>query len=141
MVKYRAASAPVFFPLFEGLPSTGVFITVLFFFNYALLITSRAANFLMTLNRFTVMQLSAQMYNKVGKLVYVVSTMIASLKLWKYLLPVSVIAMCIVAAGLNVTILTAGARLIPPTAERNTYNFDPHDAAVEVRYDVLCAIT
>lgn len=65
MVKYRAATAPLFFPLFDHLPFEGWGLTLLFFFNYALLITSRSANFLLTLNRFTVMQFSVHVYNKV----------------------------------------------------------------------------
>lgn len=74
MIKYRAASAPVLFPLFEAFPVTGPVVSILFFFNYALLITSRASNFLMTLNRFTVMQLSARLYERVRIMVFIKST-------------------------------------------------------------------
>ncbi|KAH7697801.1 hypothetical protein AAVH_35113, partial [Aphelenchoides avenae] len=80
MIKYRFAMAPIFFPVIapvfahlpceyhrsEVLPSApaelrcaGWTVDIIFFLNYALLITSRSSNFLMTLNRFTVMQMPA----------------------------------------------------------------------------------
>ncbi|KAI1700646.1 srg family chemoreceptor domain-containing protein [Ditylenchus destructor] len=117
MVKYRGGRAPLFFPVFESWPTEHWALTVLFFFNYALLITSRTSNFLLTLNRFTVMQLSAHMYEKV----------------WRYLLPISVVVMCIVAAVLNMPILLYGSFINPPTEEAYFFEFRPHDVGVEYR--------
>ncbi|KAI1695539.1 srg family chemoreceptor domain-containing protein [Ditylenchus destructor] len=117
MVKYRGGRAPLFFHVFDSWPTEHWALTLLFFFNYALLITSRTSNFLLTLNRFTVMQLSAHMYEKV----------------WRYLLPISVVVMCIVAGVLNMPILLHGSYINPPTEEAYFFEFRPHDVAVEYR--------
>ncbi|KAI1730897.1 srg family chemoreceptor domain-containing protein [Ditylenchus destructor] len=117
MVKYRAATAPLFFPLFDHLPFEGWGLTVLFFFNYALLITSRSANFLLTLNRFTVIQFSTHVYNKI----------------WRYLLPLSVILMCAIAGLLNISILLTGCYVKRPNETQYLFYFEPYDPGVEYR--------
>ncbi|KAI1698656.1 srg family chemoreceptor domain-containing protein [Ditylenchus destructor] len=63
------------------------------------------------------MQLSAHMYEKV----------------WRYLLPISVVVMYVTAAVLNMPILLHGSYINPPTEEAYFFDFLPHDVGVEYR--------
>ncbi|KAI1714148.1 srg family chemoreceptor domain-containing protein [Ditylenchus destructor] len=53
--------------------------------------------------------------------------------IWRYLLPISVVVMCIVAAVLNMPILLYGSYINPPTNETYFFEFSPHDCGVEYR--------
>ncbi|KAI1696765.1 srg family chemoreceptor domain-containing protein [Ditylenchus destructor] len=117
MWKYRAAIAPIFFPFFVNLPSESWSITLLFFLNYTLPITSRTLDFLLTLNRFTVMHLSGHVYEKI----------------WRYLIPISVILICVVASGMNMSILLNGCYMSWPSEAQYLFHFDPYDRRVEYR--------
>ncbi|KAI1714150.1 srg family chemoreceptor domain-containing protein [Ditylenchus destructor] len=63
------------------------------------------------------MQLSKYMYEKV----------------WRYLLPISVVVMCIAAAVLNMPILLHGSYIHPPTEETHFFEFSARDVGVEYR--------
>ncbi|KAH7716642.1 hypothetical protein AAVH_15925 [Aphelenchoides avenae] len=93
-LKYRAAAAPVFFPLYSLVPWVSFQTKFIFFLNYVVPLTARCTNFLMTLNRYTLVKCSAKVHQKI----------------WDYCLPIGVAASFIVAIGLNMPIFFGNYR-------------------------------
>lgn len=65
-VKYRGTSAPIYFGFYRVLPTEGPLITIVFFINYVVPFSAKCTNFLLTLNRYTLIKFSAKRHNKVS---------------------------------------------------------------------------
>ncbi|KAH7701924.1 hypothetical protein AAVH_30937, partial [Aphelenchoides avenae] len=125
--KYRAATAPVFFSLYASLPTSGWLLTIVYFVNYLVPFTAKCTNFLLTLNRFTLVRYNA----------------ITHIRIWRWLLPTSVAASFAVGALLNAPIFFSGAWMIGPTSGKAFYTFES-DTGVEYRqslYSVASILT
>lgn len=64
--KYRAATASAFFSLYASMPTGGWLLTVVYFINYLVPFTAKCTNFLLTLNRFTLVRYNAITHIRVG---------------------------------------------------------------------------
>ncbi|KAH7709302.1 hypothetical protein AAVH_23413 [Aphelenchoides avenae] len=115
-LKYRAAAAPVFFPLYSLVPWVSFQTKFIFFLNYVVPLTARCTNFLMTLNRYTLVKCSAKVHQKI----------------WDYCLPIGVAASFIIAIGLNMPIFFGNVWTVYPSIYWYAYTWQG-DAEIEYR--------
>ncbi|KAH7725915.1 SRG-40 protein [Aphelenchoides avenae] len=104
--KARLSAAPWVFSFYETLGTTGASVSIFFFINYSVPFAAKGTNLLLTLNRLTLIRYNKTKHNRI----------------WKWLLPASVVICLVVPCGISLPILLDGATMTTPGYRQAMYS-------------------